>query len=604
MTDTLAKARRSKKAAGTSAAARALKAVATAEETRQPAPPPSQPKQAVLVIHGMGEQTPMETLRGFVHSVWETDLSLTDRMSAEKDVRREEKGVTLNKSWIVPDTRTGSLELARITTAEADFGARTDFFEFYWADIMQGTTLDHLKAWIMGLLFRWPHQVPRGVFAAWLILWTLVIVAVAAAVVGVLGFTDNLGLWSTEDSDWPEAVGRIMVAGGFLALLAFLTGKLRSDPRATATSWFFALAVPLALSLAISTWMPWDVLFSPSVVAILFSAVLGYALQAFLLPYFGDVARYVRAAPETIAKRAEVRERGLALLRRLHGQPKTGPALERYDFGEEDERYERIIVVAHSLGSVIAYDLLCHFWAEVGPTRNNAPNKAQLDALKAVDDYIRETDPHGASVKNRPAFDLVKFRKLQRAASRALGSAALSPNGWRITDFVTVGSPLTHADFLISRDRSRLQTLIEERRLSVCPPAPDGGEPGFLYPPIVRKGNDPRKLAHHASAFAVTRWTNIYDPHALAFGDLISGSLKSNFHLGIEEHAVRMRRRFLGIPRTRVFTHTHYWSMEADGKAEGGVKRSGELANKDHIALLRDAVALADAPVIEKGIVV
>lgn len=33
-------------------------------------------KVAVIVIHGMGEQKPMETLRGFVRTVWERDQRL------------------------------------------------------------------------------------------------------------------------------------------------------------------------------------------------------------------------------------------------------------------------------------------------------------------------------------------------------------------------------------------------------------------------------------------------------------------------------------------------------------------------------------------------
>ena len=139
------------------------------------------------------------------------------------------------------------------------------------------------------------------------------------------------------------------------------------------------------------------------------------------------------------------------------------------------------------------------------------------------------------------------------------------------------------------------QRLIEREWLA-CPAVQLEDDGRLLY-----QAEGGRRV-HHGAAFSVTRWTNIYDPHALAFGDLISGSLEGNFHVGIEEHAVRMRRRFLGIPGTRVFTHTHYWSMDADGKADGGAP-SGP-AGKDHVALLRQAVALADAPKQPQGIVV
>ena len=35
------------------------------------------PKQAIVVIHGMGEQMPMDTIKGFVHAAWETVTDLT-----------------------------------------------------------------------------------------------------------------------------------------------------------------------------------------------------------------------------------------------------------------------------------------------------------------------------------------------------------------------------------------------------------------------------------------------------------------------------------------------------------------------------------------------
>jgi hypothetical protein len=55
--------------------------------------------QAVVVIHGMGEQHPMDTIKAFVRAVWETD-----------------EVITANKlpQWSKPDVRTGSLELSSL----------------------------------------------------------------------------------------------------------------------------------------------------------------------------------------------------------------------------------------------------------------------------------------------------------------------------------------------------------------------------------------------------------------------------------------------------------------------------------------------------------
>src|SRR5262249_17250683 len=71
-------------------------------------PTSSFPKQAIVVIHGMGEQVPMDTLRGFVRAVWETDSEIT-----KNDLPNPAE------VWSKPDLRTGSLELRRITTRQS-----------------------------------------------------------------------------------------------------------------------------------------------------------------------------------------------------------------------------------------------------------------------------------------------------------------------------------------------------------------------------------------------------------------------------------------------------------------------------------------------------
>ena len=76
------------------------------------------------MIHGMGEQRPMDTLRGFVRSVWELDSKITaNGLPNPAEV------------WSKPDLRTGSLELRRITTRQSipthtfSDGVRSDFYE-------------------------------------------------------------------------------------------------------------------------------------------------------------------------------------------------------------------------------------------------------------------------------------------------------------------------------------------------------------------------------------------------------------------------------------------------------------------------------------------
>jgi hypothetical protein len=66
-------------------------------------------KQAIVIIHGMGEQMPMDTIKGFVRAVWETDAIVgANGLPNPAEVRTK------------PDVRTGSLELRRITTGQSE----------------------------------------------------------------------------------------------------------------------------------------------------------------------------------------------------------------------------------------------------------------------------------------------------------------------------------------------------------------------------------------------------------------------------------------------------------------------------------------------------
>src|SRR5215472_15668723 len=71
-------------------------------------PPSHAAMQAVVVIHGMGEQRPMDTIKSFVQAVWESDPVITANGLPHP-----------GQVWNKPDPRTGSLELRRITTRES-----------------------------------------------------------------------------------------------------------------------------------------------------------------------------------------------------------------------------------------------------------------------------------------------------------------------------------------------------------------------------------------------------------------------------------------------------------------------------------------------------
>lgn len=152
-------------------------------------------KQAVVVIHGMGEQIPMQTLRSFVEATWITDGELVEQRSSEKsaeEIRQE------NPVWSKPDRRNRSFELRRITTEEAKNDRRTDFYEFYWAHFMHGTTWEHFRDWFWELLWRPLHRVPRDVRAVWFSLWVVSVVSVLVAIYALLPTDDLRQCWAGQ----------------------------------------------------------------------------------------------------------------------------------------------------------------------------------------------------------------------------------------------------------------------------------------------------------------------------------------------------------------------------------------------------------------------
>lgn len=519
-------------------------------------------KQAVVVVHGMGEQRPLETLRSFVETVHQRDLSKTLEDDDEQQVDDPVLG-RVNRVWIVPDKTTGSIGLRRISTPANRNKVRTDFFEFYWADIMQGTPTEMVTSWIGGLLLRSPYRVPRRlpVWIAWLLLWLLAIAfvffsfAIMEPTKGPFSHAVESMVAGLRAVRTPVSIA-LAVAG--LALLAYRAAKTKPIAR-------IRLGLPLVLAfVAAALYYFLDTFGHPKIWASALAAGVAGLVASFLVPYVGDVVRYARATPATVAKREAIRERGLQLLRALHA--------------EKDWRgkytYDRIVVVAHSLGSIISYDLLVHLWEELGPNhkRKDLPSKKVVVALGEVDKFVGRVwgKPQGG---DSTPFSIDDYRNAQKALFDEL---VTSDQGWRISDFITVGSPLVHTEFLLVDSRDEMERNFKERFLSSAPPRPDEPRTSMLY----GKGN---RFAHFAAPFAAVRWTNIYDEHWFPLcGDIVSGPVASRerFGPGIREHKVAIRRPGL---LSRFVTHTLYWTWRDDYDSK---------CPPDHIRYLREALDL------------
>ena len=521
---------------------------------------PEDPKIAVVVIHGMGEQKPMQTLRSFVECAWQRDKDLFRGLKPKGDHSPWDV-------WSKPDHMSGSAELRRITTARARaptqegvIGQRADFFELHWADLTADTTWGDFMQWFRALLWRNPllGEIPPRVLLVWLLLWLLVLALALSALATV----------------WPAAVRAI----GSDPLDGTWLGQLLS------WKWWAGVTAGLAL--------------------------FGAAVKAFLTAYFGDVARYVSAAPRNIKVRHEARQRGLKLLDELNAS----------------QAYNRIVVVGHSLGSVLAHDLVLLAWSDAVRSiraAKDSPLHAAITACEKASDellgaagyvteeltFLRDDKGDCCKYRRKPTQStlptlLAAFRQSQRALFRELAVTPVEIRGqtrksaWLISDLVTLGSPLTHAEFLIARNLCELRTAVMMREALRCPPVLEveaGGRLAFSF--RSPKGSD-HWQPHHAAAMAAVRWTNIHDASDLVrfwLGDLISGPLSRDFGPGIVDVKVRIARPaglLSGLMLSRLFTHTLYWADFIRGF------QSTEPA-PDHVRALREALNFLDDPAVE-----
>jgi hypothetical protein len=396
-------------------------------------------RQAVIVVHGIGEQRPGQFLRDFVKGVFDSQEEI---------------------HFVRPDYRSKLFEMRMVSVPRSD-GERptTDVYEFYWAHLVRDTTLSQVYGWLVRLLFASGNVLPQTLVKH---VWTLRIVLVLALL--------SIGV-AIYRGDWSKMSQGMAAATGLLAILPFLLK------------------------------MGWS-----------------FFSREFLLGYAGDAARYLEPRPENISRRQEIREEGADLLEKLH----------------ESGRYDRIIVYGHSLGSVIAYDILCHVWTrrfrKLEPSRQ--PKSA---ALRALEDVLNP--PLGQT-------SVEAIEPIQQKQHRAWREYRRNGFSWLVSDFITAGSPLAHARWLMNLDKeTRFDSLVAERTFAVCPPAAERPDNGTSYrkrytftfthtygDPALRIRGRSILVPHHAGLFALTRWSNLYFPFAgVIKGDPIGGPLKSSF---------------------------------------------------------------------------
>jgi hypothetical protein len=436
-------------------------------------------RQAVVIIHGIGEQRPMETLRAFVAGALGVEKKTLEDLVFSKPDRISD---TLELRRLSAPPRNSELPRSKLQP-----GCETDFYELYWQHLMEGTGWFHVWPWTLSLLCRrklTPRLKPIRRSLALMVL--LIVVIILALTAGVSPWLENSPLWQ-----W-VAGSTVLVGLGWL-----VWGPIK---------WFL-------ISQA----------------------------GRFVLGVVGDAARYLTPDPPNIKARREIRTAGLELLRGLH----------------EDKlrRYERIIVVGHSLGSVIAYDLITWFWQE----QHHRVDLEHLANRREI--VLTEPFPPHISKRNGPspldalsqASGCDEVRQRQWTMWWKLHRTKGLP--WRITDLVTLGSPLAHAEVLLAESKEAFEQGKRQREFPTCPPQKeDARDFGLLRRKCDQAGCPPEvRILHHGAPFAVTRWTNLFFP-----GDIIGGPVAPLFGSGIKDVCLcpdAGDRRIAASVRS----HTHYW---------------------------------------------
>lgn len=175
------------------------------------------PRQAVVVLHGMGQQRVMETLRSFVETVVE--------QPTDTDAR-----------WYVsrPDKLSESdrYDERRLVAPPHGDRVQTEFYEYHWAHLMTGNKLSHMLPLARSALLRWPANLRIAVL--WAVAWILVLGAVATGVALVI--TTDRALESAGVDSIVTYLGATGVWGWVLArvlnlLLGFVVGTLADFAR-------------------------------------------------------------------------------------------------------------------------------------------------------------------------------------------------------------------------------------------------------------------------------------------------------------------------------------------------------------------------------------
>lgn len=310
------------------------------------------------------------------------------------------------------------------------------------------------------------------------------------------------------------------------------------------------------------------IIFAASVITVASLLLLAYSV---FKEYILKVAAYFDSTPDNAGHINTIRKLGIDHLRSIHASG----------------QYDRIVIIGHSLGSVIGYDLIRFFWQE--HSKLATTHSYRLDPSRQsisetcpwlITDFITLGSPlHWANIllsnpgytfatrRNEGEFPLCPPRDNQQAKHNDSNSAeqdSSSPpcpqpsppphtpsSRWRAAGLALLGRPTGNTP-LQNRRKCRLVEYVDRIRTSyrILKGQPEADCPPPNEPPI----------EYRPSPFGLVRWDNVFFTWGLFGGDMIGGPIKHLFGEGITDHPIK--------PTWLSWAHNSYW-----GKHNGRSKR-------------------------------
>jgi hypothetical protein len=325
-----------------------------AEGAAKPLPSPV----AVIVFHGIGDEVRFDTLSRVV------------AMLVEEVGERTGQSPSIQISSVPSQSASGGLEVrSELCWDDAAAGKReVHVYECYWAPMTAGkVTYWETMSFLMSAGWRGLQYALNGSFMRWLfgdfrmlkitratipLLFVLLgvmgftMAAIAMALAGVAGVAKQI---SNGETIWQQFNGAVAFIYGqvahpwngiVLVIHWILAGSHLADP-AKPTFWlldrypssqYWWQTVVVLLAWAVGVWV-------------------AYRLQQILTLFVGSLVAYLSPYKDSKWEdlRHVIQQQGLDVARTVyHGYEKSGWI----------PKYERIVILGHSLGSVIAYDTL------------------------------------------------------------------------------------------------------------------------------------------------------------------------------------------------------------------------------------------------------